>query len=208
MKPVKTIDDPRYVRAVAHPLRIRILAMLGETEASPVELAPRLGATLGTVAYHVRTLHKLGLIELAGERRVRGAIEHIYRARPHPRISDDGWAQAPAIAKQAAVGSALQVIGEYATAAAAAGGFDRPEAHLTRTTLSLDEQGLSELSALLTDVLGRAEAIQDAAVGRIERSDVSHGQDVTLVMLLFDAARLTGPSTRNDKHRRPAKKGD
>jgi DNA-binding transcriptional ArsR family regulator len=39
MKPIKNIDDPRYVKAMSHPLRVRILAMLDERKASPNQLA-------------------------------------------------------------------------------------------------------------------------------------------------------------------------
>ena len=31
MRPVTSIDDPRYVKALSHPLRVRILAMLQHT---------------------------------------------------------------------------------------------------------------------------------------------------------------------------------
>ena len=65
MKPIMNIDDPRYVKALSHPLRVRILAMLQERTASPSQLSEWLGATLGTTAYHVRSLHQLGLIELS-----------------------------------------------------------------------------------------------------------------------------------------------
>jgi predicted transcriptional regulator len=64
MNPVITIDDPRYVKAMSHPLRVRILAMLDERTASPVELAGWLGASLGTVAYNVHTLERIGLVLL------------------------------------------------------------------------------------------------------------------------------------------------
>src|SRR3954470_5744282 len=110
--PITNIDDPRYVKAISHPLRVRILAMLQERTASPSELSEWLGATPGTTAHHLRALHKLGLIELADETRVRGAIEHHYRAGARPAITDDAWGEAPPIAKQAAVGSSLQVVGE------------------------------------------------------------------------------------------------
>src|SRR4051794_20127948 len=114
MASVPPIDDPRYVKAMSHPLRVRILAMLGERTASPNQLAKWLEQPLGTVAYHVRTLERLGLIELANETRVRGAVEHHYKARVHPTVSDEAWATAPPIAKQAAIASTLQVIEEYA----------------------------------------------------------------------------------------------
>ena len=32
MKPVTSIDDPRYVKAMSHPLRVRILAILMERD--------------------------------------------------------------------------------------------------------------------------------------------------------------------------------
>src|SRR4051812_50077252 len=96
--------------------------MLQERTASPVELADWLGARLGTVAYHVRTLHQLDLIELVDETRVRGAVAHHYRAKERPRVTDEAWSQASPMAKQAAVGATLQTIDEYARASAAAGG--------------------------------------------------------------------------------------
>ena len=46
MPPITNIDDPRYVKALSHPLRVRILAMLGERTASPSQLSQWLGATL------------------------------------------------------------------------------------------------------------------------------------------------------------------
>ena len=43
--------------------------------------------------------------------------------------------------KQAAVGAALQTVDEYARDSAAAGGFDRREAHLSRMNVHLDSRG-------------------------------------------------------------------
>src|SRR4051794_41971485 len=129
MPPLRTIDDPRYVKAMSHPLRVRILARLGERTASPNELAEWLDAPLGTVAYHVRTLRRLGLIELRRETRGRGAVQHHYRALPRPPLTDEARAAAPPIAKQALVGSALPVVAEHARAPAAAGGARPSAAH-------------------------------------------------------------------------------
>jgi DNA-binding transcriptional ArsR family regulator len=199
VKPITNIDDPRYVKAMSHPLRVRILAMLTERVASPVELADWLDASLGVVAYHVRTLHRLGMIELVKETRVRGAVEHHYRAKERPRVSDEAWAEAPPIAKQAAVGSSLQLIYEYASAAAAAGGFDAGDTHLTRTMMRLDAQGREELSRAFAELLEKTRVIEGAARERLDRDpnadDVS---DVAVVMMLFDAIRLSEASPEND----------
>ena len=95
MKPITSIDDPRYVKAMSHPLRVRILAMLDERTASPVELAGWLGSSLGTVAYHVRTLERMGLVELVHETRVRGAVEHHYRSVRAPAGLRRGMGRRP-----------------------------------------------------------------------------------------------------------------
>lgn len=204
MKPIKSIDDPRYVKAMSHPLRVRILAMLDERKASPNQLAGWLGASLGTVAYHVRTLQQLGLIELVDETRVRGAVEHHYRAKARPNVSADGWTAAPPVARQAAVGSSLDVIGEYARVSAAAGGFDRSEAQLQRTLLRLDARGFAQLSKACTKLLEQAQKIEAAAAERIARNpDAQEVAEAGLGVMLFEAARLSG----DDGGDKPAARG-
>jgi DNA-binding transcriptional ArsR family regulator len=70
-------------RALAHPLRVRILEIAGRGDAvSPVDLAGELGEPLGVVSYHVRALATAGLLELAGRSFRRGAVKHHYRATP------------------------------------------------------------------------------------------------------------------------------
>jgi DNA-binding transcriptional ArsR family regulator len=66
-------------RAMAHPMRGRILAALDGQELSPVELSRELGASLGVVSYHVRVLAEAGVVELARTTARRGAIQHHYR---------------------------------------------------------------------------------------------------------------------------------
>lgn len=78
-------------RANTHPLRISILevlAMDGGRTLSPSDLSYELRTPLSNVNYHVTELHRTGLVELVGERPVRGATEHFYRevkaAKPSP----------------------------------------------------------------------------------------------------------------------------
>jgi DNA-binding transcriptional ArsR family regulator len=193
-KPVTNIDDPRYVKALSHPLRVRILALLQERTASPRELAEWLGATLGTVSYHVRALHDFGLIELVRTTQVRGAIAHHYRARVRPRISDEAWAAAAPIVKQAAVGAALQTVDEYARASAAAGGFDRAESHLTRTNLRLDGQGWRQAAKAAERLLAELAEIEEQAAARLEQDPhAEDAVDAALVLLFFESVKLTQP---------------
>ena len=194
MKPVTNISDPRYVKALSHPLRVRILALLQERTASPRELAEWLDATLGTVSYHVRTLHDFGLIELVKTTQVRGAIAHHYRAKVRPRVDDAAWAAAAPIVKQAAVGASLQTVDDYARASAAAGGFDRGDAHLSRTNLRLDAKGWHAAARACEKLLADLGRIEEATGKRLAKDPHAEGtSDAAMVLMLFEAIKLTQP---------------
>ena len=184
---IENIGDPRYVRALGHPLRVRILAILEERTASAVELARILDADIGVVAYHVRKLNQLGVIELERETRVRGAIQRHYRAHERPRISDDAWEQAPPVAKQAAVDAALLQIYDYGRASNAAGGFDRRDAHITRTALRLDTEGWEKLARSLRRVLEEVAEIEQEVAAREAAGKAEALEDVGLVLMQFGA---------------------
>lgn len=74
-------DTPELIAALNHPLRRRILRAYldGHVQtASSTQLATRLDMPLGNVAYHVKTLARLGVLELARSEKVRGAEERFY----------------------------------------------------------------------------------------------------------------------------------
>jgi DNA-binding transcriptional ArsR family regulator len=185
MKPQSDISDPRIIKALTHPLRIQILAALDERTASPSELADELGAPLGNVSYHVRQLAGLGLIKLVKRTPRRGAIEHHYKAVGRPQITDDAWAGTPATVKDAVVGAALGDLGAAVSSAAAAGGFSRPDSHLTRTQVTLDERGWKDLDNELNATLARVQKIADASAKRIAKAGEDAEQPATVVMMLF-----------------------
>ncbi len=56
--------DPSSIKALAHPLRVRMYDLLGdEGPATASQLAERLGESSGTTSYHLRLLAKHGFIE-------------------------------------------------------------------------------------------------------------------------------------------------
>ena len=195
--PITNIEDPRYVKALAHPLRIRLLALLGERDASPVQLAEQVDATLGTVAYHVRTLERLGLIEMVATHQRRGATEHVYAAREHPRFSDSAWSATSPMAKHVMIASILSQLGQYVTQSAAAGGFDRGDAHFTRTALKLDEEGWKEMAAVTNTWLEQASDIEARSKKRIKRTG-EQVFDAGLVILFFEAVPFFDAPTPDD----------
>jgi DNA-binding transcriptional ArsR family regulator len=89
------IADARVIKALSHPLRMRILGLLDGEVHSPKELADELDEPLGNVSYHVRTLADMGLIELVKKVPRRGAIEHYYRAPERNVVSDEEWMRTP-----------------------------------------------------------------------------------------------------------------
>jgi DNA-binding transcriptional ArsR family regulator len=209
MKPQSDISDPRIIKALTHPLRIQILAALDERTASPSELADELGAPLGNVSYHVRQLAGLGLIKLVKRTPRRGAIEHHYKAVGRPQISDDAWAGTSATVKDAVVGAALGDLGKAVTAAAAAGGFSRPDAHLTRTQVTLDERGWKDLDNELNATLARVQRIADASAKRLAKAGEGE-QAATVAMMLFgsgdgDAAEPAATSNGASKSKKRAR---
>jgi len=180
--------DPRLAKALSHPMRTRILAILNERVASPNELAELLGERLPNVSYHVRALLDLGCIELVSTAQRRGAIEHYYRALTRPFFSDKDWKRLPRSGRQAVTDLTLQMVWDETSAAVKKGTFEnQADRHLSRAPLRLDEQGWKELNELLAKTLARSEDIEARSAKRLAKSG-SDGMDTLLVMMHFEAA--------------------
>ena len=84
------LDKPEQLKALGHPLRVRVLEMLGqdgEWQLTNRELAQRLGVDPGHLHFHVRMLLKAGLIELAdtegrGREKPYRAVARVFRVAP------------------------------------------------------------------------------------------------------------------------------
>jgi predicted ArsR family transcriptional regulator len=75
------VPEQEHLRALSHPLRLRILAILTGPPMSSAELARELGLSHAAVSFHVRKLVAAGYLELAETRSVRGGKERRYRQR-------------------------------------------------------------------------------------------------------------------------------
>jgi DNA-binding transcriptional ArsR family regulator len=84
------LDKPEQLKALGHPLRVRVLEMLGQEgdwQLTNRELAQGLGVDPGHLHFHVRMLLKAGLIELAdangrGREKPYRAVAKIFRVAP------------------------------------------------------------------------------------------------------------------------------
>lgn len=187
MKPLDEINDPRMVKALAHPLRLRIIDALEDRSASPSELSQEFGVPIGNVSYHVRRLEALGVLKLVDTAQRRGAVEHYFRLDRRPRVSEKAWASAPDIVKEAMLQGVLSKLGEQVTAAAADGGFNRPESHVGRLPLVLDEQGFKEAAGVLATVADRLKAIEEKSAKRQEKREHEGELHALAVLMLCEA---------------------
>lgn len=80
MQDVLYVEVADQAGALLHPLRIEVLKKLAEPRSCP-DLAKELDETTQKIYYHVKILESAGLIDKVDERRVRGIMEGLYRAR-------------------------------------------------------------------------------------------------------------------------------
>ena len=85
----------------------------------------------------------------------------------------------------------LTQIARDLSSAAARGGFDRENIHLTRTPIAVDDEGFAELEGLMSEVLDRAMQIQAESAARVNTRKA--GDDAAadtfsanVVMMLFE----------------------
>jgi DNA-binding transcriptional ArsR family regulator len=150
MSSTKKEKQERRASLRPHPARDQILDVMRSyaKPISPTQLARITGGTLGSTAYHVRTLVSAGVVELADEGRVRGAVEHFYAIVPggedEARLTDP-------------VGQLLGLCGAL-TVPDPDGGYPRPAV--------VDDPAREQLQALIAQLRPEVRAIIAAAVER------------------------------------------
>ena len=178
--------DQRLVKAMSHPHRLHALKILNERTASPIQLAPMVGTTVGRIAYHVRELERLDCIELVETRPVRGATEHFYRATARAFFSEEDWAELPLSVRHSLSGVMMTEIWGCIGNAMTAGTFDsRDDRHVSWTPMVVDEDGWGELRDILADTLDEVIEVQAKSAARIAKNGGS-GTRVGAAMTLFE----------------------
>jgi DNA-binding transcriptional ArsR family regulator len=201
--------DPRLMKALSHPLRQRILQALNQRVASPAELSQELGESLGNVSYHVKILAELEAIELVRTAPVRGALEHFYRPLVRAQFDDTHWAQLPASIRRELFGQTLQQIWDHLVDSAEEEKLDGDGESVVWLDLELDDQGVTELNAAVSDALDRAMEIQSDAVARLgelsdeERAEQAHRTE--LAVLHFHRAAKTRVTASKPRKKRASK---
>jgi len=182
----ETIDQ-NLVRALAHPMRVRILEALQGRTASPTELARRFGESLGVVSYHANALLDVECIEQVGTRPKRGTIEHFYTARARSFIGHQDWRKAPLSVRGGVTNEALRTFVAKVGAALDADTIDpREDTTLNWMPITVDEQGWRQAAEILDRTL--RELMEVAAASR-ERLGEEEGIPVVTGLAAFEAPR-------------------
>jgi DNA-binding transcriptional ArsR family regulator len=154
--------------AVAHPLRSRCLTILADRVASPAEISRELKVDVSNVGYHVNALLDAKLIEEVGNRHVRGAVEHFYRAVVTPCISNDEEEELSPAERNVFAETTLSVFAANANHSLRVGTLtERSDHHLTRVPIRVDEQGWTDLGTAYGELFERVFAIQEESAGRL-----------------------------------------
>ena len=176
-------DD--LVKALNHPLRVKILTILTQRVSCPKEMSVELEADLSDVSYHTRRLCELGLVELVSEEPVRGAVRHFYKACERPLLDNAEWGQLSPEVRRAVSAYGMDTIFTDAAAALRKGTFDaRSDRHLSRTPLLLDAEGFAHLSEIMDEALGRVLEEQAASAARMSNSS-EEPIHTTAALMLF-----------------------
>ena len=151
--------DPATMRALAHPLRVEILALLDDQrEMTASEIADRLDQTVANCSFHLRTLEKHGYVERAPQRG---------REKPWRPVHDDrNLLPDPADPASVAQASELATIYVQREAARLTQTFDRmagetldPEwvraMTVTNTTFWATAEEMAELARTLENIADR-----------------------------------------------------
>jgi DNA-binding transcriptional ArsR family regulator len=180
----ETIDQG-LVRALAHPMRVRILEALQGRTASPSELAREFRESLGVVSYHFDILQKGKYIEEVRTRPTRGTVEHFYRAVPRSFIGHQDWRRVPRSIRGGVTGEALRSFVAKLGAAIDADTIDsREDTTLNWMPITVDEQGWRETAEILDRALRELMTVATDSRRRLGEAD---GIPVVTGMAAFEA---------------------
>jgi len=140
-------------KALADPLRIRLLEWLFEAPRSARQLADCAGLPADRLYYHLGQLEQAGLIEIAEYRRLaRGKVERIYApAETEPPGDDADPEETVAFLGSMLEATAMDITAAYQ--ARRAGG--RREVELHRGALRLTDEALAELRGHIEQLAAR-----------------------------------------------------
>jgi DNA-binding transcriptional ArsR family regulator len=191
--------DQNLAKALAHPMRVRILEALQGRTASPSELAREFLESIGVVSYHANALRDVGCIEQVRTKPNRGTVEHFYTARPRSFIGHQDWRRAPVSVRGGVTSEAIRTFIAKVGAALDADTIDsREDTILHWASISVDEEGRAEIS----QIFDRALVEVAKAAGR-SRERLGHADGIPFVTGLAAFEAAPGPAAEDPSAETP-----
>ncbi|WP_432665739.1 helix-turn-helix domain-containing protein [Wukongibacter baidiensis] len=78
MKDILVLRELEQIKAIAHPYRLEIIESFEEAPATAKQIADKMGEPHAKVNYHIKTLLKVGILELIEEKVKLGIVEKYY----------------------------------------------------------------------------------------------------------------------------------
>jgi DNA-binding transcriptional ArsR family regulator len=201
----------RLIKAMAHPLRVRILAYMNDRPWSPNELANELAEGLSQVSYHVKVLKDFEMIEMTSTEPRRGAVEHYYRAVERVFIPSSITKQFPKTAQRGMFVDTMEDTNKDVIASLKSGRFDqRDDYHVSYTPADLDNQACEAAEKLADKFV--EDFIQlgvDSAERRAKREGAGEHIPTSAAVLVFgseQAEKEKAPSRKPRRTKKSAKK--
>ncbi len=165
--------DVKLMKALGHPLRQRILQVLDRgVEASPKQIAEKMGEPLPNVGYHVRFLAKLDAIELVRIEPGGKSLEHFYRAKVRPVLDEESWSRILEKVRESLLGQTFQQIWQNsARGVSEGGGMDDVRTSAAWSAFRLTDDAFTELGRMIEDFMGKAKALEKGSEIQLEALD-------------------------------------
>lgn len=152
------LDTPAQIKALAHPMRLRIVEALGQDCRTNQQLAAALGEPASKTHFHVLELHRAGLINIAAQTPKGGVLEKYYRAAARrfqlgPKLSRQGNARII----EATLDAARAAFADAPAAAQA-----KADVHVVQERTTVDRATLDRITAHLQAITDELARPQDA----------------------------------------------
>jgi DNA-binding transcriptional ArsR family regulator len=187
--------DPKFVKAIGHPLRVEIVAECSLAPISQVEFRESRGRKYSRQAIenHFAVLIECGAIEEVGSLRERGGLTRYYAATARALFSEEDFGRFPPALRGNLSAAAVATLVERTQESLLAGTVDsHPERHLTWVPLQLDWAGFLELVGKLNELFYGLKPMEEEAKERMADSG-EEPMHTTVAMMCFESP----PPNRN-----------
>jgi DNA-binding transcriptional ArsR family regulator len=152
--------DEGKIKALAHPIRLAIMADAALRPVSAKDMSDTLGEPLPKISYHVRCLADAGLLQPVRRTKRRGAIETHYRAVATVEISNQTFDRMSPELRSAFAEAMLLGLAQDLTAAIRAGAHQEHDHLFGRLNFTVDSDGRRRIYELISDFYEQLAALE------------------------------------------------